>query len=280
MPLIKRKHNSAMAYLHDWLEPDEPGKFNFLSGSIVFLVVLSLVSLAIETEVGRADTPLPHVLRDVCNWINTLVVWVFAAEFVLRFISEGENPNHKGFSGHLRFLLSPLGIADLLAFLPELIVMLYFPNLAPPGLAALKALRLFRLFKLARYLSAFDLVGAAMRRSSAALFVTLCVATAQLYVSALLLYFIEGRLNPEAFGSITRALWWSVVTLTTVGYGDVFPETAIGRVAASIVAITGIGIVAMPTGILASAFTDEIRDRREAEAKARAALVEKGGEDI
>ena len=280
MPLIKRKHNSPMAYLHDWLEPDQPGKLNFLSGSIVVLVVLSLVSLAIETEVGRADTPLPHALRDVCHWINVFVVWAFAVEFVLRFVSEGENPKHKGFKGHIRFLISPLGIADMLAFLPELIVMLYFPNLAPPGLAALKALRLFRLFKLARYISAFGLVGAAVKRSGAALFVTACVAAAQVYVAALVLYFIEGEHNPDTFGSITRSLWWAVVTLTTVGYGDVYPETAVGRIAAALVAITGIGIVAMPTGILASAFTEELRDRQAAEERARTETVEKGGENI
>jgi voltage-gated potassium channel len=111
--------------------------------------------------------------------------------------------------------------------------------------------------------SAFAIVGAAVRRAGAPLVASLCVAGAQLYVSAMLLYFIEGENNPQSFGSITRALWWAVVTLTTVGYGDVYPVTVLGRIVAGIVAITGIGIVALPTAILASSFAEEFRERYE-----------------
>ncbi len=186
--------------------------------------------------------------------INTFVVIVFGIEFALRFWSEGENPAHAGVMGRLRFLGTPLAIADLLAFLPELLVLLLFPDAHGGWLAALRALRLFRLFKLARYVPAFAIVGNAVKRAGAPLLAALCVAAAQVYIAALLLYFIEGENKPEQFGSITRALWWAIVTLTTVGYGDVYPETVLGRVAAGIVALAGIGIVAMPTGILASAF--------------------------
>jgi hypothetical protein len=84
-------------------------------------------------------------------------------------------------------------------------------------------------------------------------------------IAAMMLYFIEGDTKPAAFGSIMRSMWWAIVTLTTVGYGDVYPETALGRVAAGIVALAGIGIVAMPTGILASAFAEEFRERHEAQ---------------
>jgi voltage-gated potassium channel len=130
-------------------------------------------------------------------------------------------------------------------------------------LRGLRALRLFRLFKLARYVPAFGIVGAAVKRAGPPLFASLCVAAAQVYVAALILYFIEGDTKPQAFGSVTRALWWAVVTLTTVGYGDVYPDSVIGRVAAAFVALAGIGIVAMPTGILASSFAEEFRERHE-----------------
>jgi voltage-gated potassium channel len=178
--------------------------------------------------------------------------------------------------GRLRFLARPITIADLLAFLPELVVFVFLPQLHGGWLAALRALRLFRLFKLARYVPAFAIVGAAVRRAWAPLMAALCVATAQLYVAAMMLYFIEGDTKPEAFGSITRSLWWAIVTLTTVGYGDVYPESALGRVAAGLVALAGIGIVAMPTGILASAFAEEFRERHEA--RQRAAGVHKAAE--
>jgi voltage-gated potassium channel len=191
---------------------------------------------------------------------------MFAFEFGFRFWSEGENPKHAGLRGRLRFLAQPVTIFDLLAFLPELIVFLFLPGLHGGWLAALRALRLFRLFKLARYVPAFAIVGAAVRRAWAPLMAALCVAAAQLYIAAMLLYCIEGNNKSEQFGSITRAMWWAIMTLTTVGYGDVYPATILGRVAAGLVALAGIGIVAMPTGILASAFAEEFRERHEAKA--------------
>lgn len=265
MPLIKRKHATAKAYVHDWLEPDVPGHINFFSGTIVALVMISLAALALETEAIRPDTPFQPWVRPLLEKINAVIVVVFAIEFSLRFWSEGENPRHAGVIGRLRFLSQPVAIFDVLAFLPELIVLLFFPHLHGGWLAGLRALRLFRLFKLARYVPAFAIVGAAVRRAGAPLFAALCVAGAQLYIAAMLLYFIEGESKPQAFGSITRSLWWAIVTLTTVGYGDVYPETALGRVAAALVALAGIGIVAMPTGILASAFAEEFRERYEAQ---------------
>jgi voltage-gated potassium channel len=149
--------------------------------------------------------------------------------------------------------------------------MLLFPDATGMWFPALRALRLFRLFKLARYLPAFAIVGAAVRRAWAPLMAALCVAAAQLYIAAMMLYFIEGDTKPQAFGSIARSMWWAVVTLTTVGYGDVYPETMWGRIAAGLVAIAGVGIVALPTGILASAFAEEFRERHEREQQAKEA---------
>ena len=273
MPLIRRKHATIKAYVHDWLEPDEPGGVNLFSGVIILLVLVSLASLAIETEAIRPDTPFPAWVRPAVATVNAIVLWAFAIEFALRFWSEGENPKHEGALGRLRFLAQPITFADVMAFLPELIVVLFFPVLHGGWLAALRALRLFRLFKLARYVPAFAIVGAAVRRAWAPLMAALCVAAAQLYIAAMMLYFIEGDTKPDAFGSITRAMWWAIVTLTTVGYGDVYPETALGRVAAGIVALAGIGIVAMPTGILASAFAEEFRERHDAQiAKKKSAM--------
>jgi voltage-gated potassium channel len=265
VPLIKRKHSTLKAYIHDWLEPDRPGGLNFFSGAIILVVMASLMSLAVETEAARSDTPFEPWVLPLTQQINTIIVFVFAVEFLLRLWSEGENPQHKGIGGRVRFLTQFVTIADLLAFLPELIVMLFFPQLVGGWLAALRALRLFRLLKLARYVPAFAIVGAAVKRAWAPLMAALAVAAAQLYIAAMMLYFIEGATKPEAFGSITRSLWWAIVTLTTVGYGDVYPESVLGRVAAGFVALAGIGIVAMPTGILASAFAEEFRERHERE---------------
>lgn len=279
MALIKRKHDTIKAYIHDWLEPDQPGGINFFSATIITLVIASLLSLALETELLRDDTHLDRSYLPVVQFLNVAVVWIFAVEFALRFWSEGENPAHKGVVGRLRFLMQPVTIADVLAFAPELIAMLLFPEYSSALFPALRALRLFRLFKLARYVPAFAIVGAAVKRAWAPLMAALCVAGAQLYIAAMMLYLIEGDTKPQAFGSIARAMWWAVVTLTTVGYGDVYPETMWGRVAAGLVALAGVGIVALPTGILASSFAEEFRERHEREQAAKKARDTAGARD-
>lgn len=270
MPLIKRKHSTFKGYVHDWLEPDD-GAINFFSGTIIALVIISLLSLALETELLRDDTHLDRSSLPLIQLINIAIVWIFAAEFALRFWSEGENPAHSGIVGRARFLMQPVTIADVLAFAPELIAMLFFPDYSGALFPALRAFRLFRLFKLARYVPAFAIVGAAVKRAWAPLMAALCVAAAQLYIAAMMLYLIEGDTKPAAFGSIARAMWWAVVTLTTVGYGDVYPETMWGRFAAGLVALAGVGIVALPTGILASSFAEEFRERHEREQAAKKA---------
>ena len=136
--------------------------------------------------------------------------------------------------------------------------MLVFKDADAQMLAALKALRLLRLLKLARFVPAFTMLSNAFARCWSQLAVALGMALALIYISAILLYFIEGHMQPDAFGSIPRATWWAVATLTTVGYGDAYPVTAGGKFVAAIIALAGIGVVALPAGIFASAVSDEM----------------------
>lgn len=259
------------ARVHEAIEPDETRhRLSWVTGVLVSLVLISFVTLALETETSRADSGLPAWVGVLVGQINNIIVTAFAIEYIVRLWAVGEDPRFRGIGGRLRYMFTPLALADLAAFLPEIVISIWFPHASGGLVAALRALRLFRLFKLARYVPAFGIVGAAVRRAGPALLAALAVAAAQVYVAALMLYFVEG-VHPiaghpeqqERFGSVIRALWWSVVTLTTVGYGDVFPVTPLGRFAAALVAIAGIGIVAMPTGILASAFAEEFRERHE-----------------
>jgi voltage-gated potassium channel len=109
------------------------------------------------------------------------------------------------------------------------------------------------------------LVSEAIHSRRYELLLTLVAALFVMLISATLLYLVEGPLQPDKFGSIPRALWWSVVTLTTIGYGDVYPESPLGRVLAACTAVTGVGLIAAPAGILAGAFNDAIQRRRESE---------------
>jgi voltage-gated potassium channel len=263
---------SLRARLYAWLEPDATGsgRLTWVSAVLVGLVILSFISLALETEPA-----LPDWAKSAVSLANTLIVVLFAAEYGLRLWAAGENPAYGGLGGRIKYAMTPLALADLAAFAPELLLTLFAPEEGGALLAALRALRLFRLFKLARYVPAFSIVGAALRRAGPPLLAALAVAAVQVYVAALILYFIEGQIEgqQEEFGSVTRALWWAVVTLTTVGYGDVYPITPLGRFAAALIALAGIGIVAMPTGIIASSFAEEFRERHEAKLRAAVARV-------
>ncbi len=247
---------------------------------IISLVLASFLFLALETEPTLTSVP---EWREVFGWFNVFVVVVFAIEYVLRVWVAGLRPEHAGFMGRIRYITHFYSIADLLAFLPELIVMIIGGGIP---MIALRVFRLFRLIKIARFVPAFDVLGAAMKRAGSQLLTTLAMAMALVYVAAVLLYFIEGvGQGREEFNSIPRAIWWSIATLTTVGYGDVYPVTTLGRIAASVIAIAGIGVVALPAGVFASAFSDELRERQlqklqdrveEAEAESGAAPEESG----
>jgi voltage-gated potassium channel len=235
--------------------------------AIIFLVLASFLVFALETE--------PDIPSAVAVWIsrlNVAILVIFGIEYFIRLWVAGEDPRYRGVLGRLRYMITPFALADLAAFLPELLWLALAPaGSGDPVLMFLRVLRLVRLIKIARFVPAFEVLGAAMRRAGSQLLTALALALALVYVSAVALYFIEGvGIGRPEFASILRSIWWSVATLTTVGYGDVYPVTVAGRIAASVIAIAGIGVVALPAGIFASAFSDELRDR-EARRKAAAA---------
>jgi len=187
----------------------------------------------------------------------------FSVEYGLRLYAAGESPKYRGLLGRARYALTPLAIVDLVATVP-----LYFAFL-PTDAALLRLFRLvgiLRFAKLGRYSRALRLVVAALQSRRFELALSLALGAFVLIVSSTLLYLTEGEAQPDKFGSIPRSLWWSVVTLTTVGYGDVFPVTPLGKVLGAVTAVVGIGLIAMPTGILAAAFS-EMFQREQARRK-------------
>ncbi|MEO1553128.1 MAG: ion transporter [Pseudomonadota bacterium] len=266
--------------LYSELEPDARSRSGLskLNSFIFALVLLSFLALALETEetIGPA-------WRTGIDILNVAIVAVFALEYFVRVWVAGEDPRYKGVAGRIRYMATPYAIADLIAFLPELLWILLTPaGVGDEVLIILRVLRLARLVKLARFVPAFDVLGATVQRAGMQLLTTLAMALALVYVSAVALYFVEGigGQQQESFASIPRALWWAIATLTTVGYGDVYPVTGLGRIFASVIALAGIGVVALPAGVFASAFSDELREREIRNLKERVEEVETENEEL
>jgi voltage-gated potassium channel len=217
----------------------------------VVLILTSVVVAILGTEpviVAKAG-PL---LRN----LESGFVAAFVLEYVLRLWSVGSNPAYRGLNGRLRYARSFFALVDLLAIVPFVF-----------GLGAhsllFRLLRLFRLLalsRLLRYSQAMRIVLGAIADRRYELTFSLAFAACIILLSAGALYSVEAEANPEAFGSIPRAIWWSVTTLTTVGYGDAIPRTLLGKFFAALTSLAGIGLIAMPTGILAAAFSQAFQD--------------------
>tara|TARA_R110002050_G_scaffold95152_1_gene198078 strand:+ start:6816 stop:7556 length:741 start_codon:yes stop_codon:yes gene_type:complete len=218
---------------------------------IQFLILISLISFSIETLPNNSAQTI-----SILNAIELSCVVIFSAEYLLR-IFVTKNP--------LKYIFSFYGIIDLLAILP-------FYLRAAIDLRALRAFRIFRIFralKLIRYnkaLKRFHIAAGIVKEEIILFFI---VTSILIFLSASGIYFLENEEQPEVFSSIFHSLWWSVVTLTTVGYGDVLPITTGGRIFTFFVLIIGIGIVTVPAGLVATALTKarqiEEEERKEHE---------------
>jgi len=244
---------SLRAALYQHLEPTawSSGALSPVNRGIIALVLVSLALFVLETE-----PTLSEQWGAAMRWLDLAIAAVFAVEYGARLWAVGEVPLYRGWRGRLRWAIQPMSMIDLLAFLPTLLL---FGASDAFVLRLLRLLRLLRIAKLGRYSTSILLVELTVRRCRRELVVTLAIAACVLLVSATMLWLAESDVQPETFGSIPRALWWSIVTLTTVGYGDVYPVTVAGKIMGGVVALLGIGMIAMPAGILSASFVDASR---------------------
>ena len=245
------------------LEPgDEDSRY--FDPFIMGLIVLNVFAVVLETVdwLYALYSPIFHAF-------DLFSVAVFTIEYILRIWSCTVDPKFNGpVMGRLRFMITPFALVDLMAVLP-----FYLP-FAFPELRFMRAFRLFRLFrilKLARYSESLQTFVDVLRLKKEELMIMFFAITILLIISSSLVYEAENAAQPEAFSSIPAAMWWGVVTLGTVGYGDMFPVTPMGKLIGSFVVILGIGLFALPTGILASGFAEVLAKRKEEKQKERVA---------
>jgi len=228
--------------------------------ALVVLIAANIVAVIAETEPGLS------AYSNLFRLFEIVSVAIFSVEYILRLWS---CPEQREYSlermSRLRFAARGMMIIDLLAILPFYLGLLV-PAVRVVDLRFLRTLRLirvFRIFKLARYSSAMRLLGCVLKAKKEELGIAVVVVLILLILASSLMYFVEHAAQPEVFPSISAAMWWGVATLTTVGYGDVVPVTAPGKLLGTIVAVLGIGLFALPAGILASGFAAEL-ERDEA----------------
>lgn len=210
---------------------------------IQFLILLSVVTFSIETV-----PDLEPQTRRILEYIEIICVIVFSIEYLLRIYVA----DHK-----LKFIFGFYGIIDLLAILPFYLSF----GIDLRSLRALRFLRIFRILKLVRYNSAIHQFTQAIKMVKEQIFLFLFTTLILVYFSAVGIYYFENQVQPEHFSSIFESLWWAIITLTTVGYGDVYPITVGGKVFTFFILMIGLGIVAIPTGIISSALTKTIDEK-------------------
>ena len=220
--------------------------------------IMTLISLNVLAVILETVDSLSSQYGDIFNTFEIFSVSVFTIEYLLRLWTCTTDSRYKSpFGGRLRYAATPMAVIDLLAILP-----FYLPMVIPLDLRFIRALRLFRLFrlfKMARYSNSMRLLVNVIRKRKEELIITVFVVFILLIIASTLMYFVENESQPETFSSIPAAMWWGIVTLTTVGYGDVYPITAAGRLLGAVIAILGIGMFALPAAILGSGFVDEIQ---------------------
>ena len=230
---------------------------NGLLEKIVDIFILSLIVLNVVAVIAETATKSQEWIR-FFNVFEIVSIIIFTIEYILRlWVSDLYRPDMPAWKARLKYASSGMAIIDLLATFP-----FYVPFLIRIDLRALRVLRLFRLlriFKTNRYTNGMTKVITVIKNKSSELISSVIVVSTLMVMSSALMYNIENTAQPEVFKSMFDAMWWSTATLTTVGYGDIYPITVLGKVLAAIIALLGIGIVAIPTGIIAGGFMELVK---------------------
>jgi voltage-gated potassium channel len=251
MPTIRHRVNAL--FDHD-LPSNLPARLTRIF--VGLLIVVNVFSVVLESVESLRERHF-----ETFWWIEQVSTAVFTVEYLLRVWSAPDRVSGKyrtPFAGRLRYASQPFALVDLIAILPAILGML-----GADDLRVLRLLRLLRMLKLTRHSTAFTMVWNVFREEAQSIGAVLFILVITLIMSGSIMYMLENEAQPEVFASIPAAIWWALVTLTTVGYGDMVPATVAGKVFGGFVAIVGVCTLALFSGLLTVSFMDQLRQRRE-----------------
>ena len=227
----------------------------FFDYLIISFILLNVIAVTVSSY--QNISPNTKIFLEIFEIIS---IAIFTIEYLLRLwtaqilFKEKKHP-------YLSYIFSFMAIIDLLAILP-----FYIPFIIPFNLLYLRMirmLRLLRVFKLNRYNNSMHFIYKVLKKEKDILITTLFISTILLLLASSIMYYVENGAQPDKFPNILASMWWAVATLTTVGYGDVYPVTIIGKLLSGFIAILGIGLVALPTGIISSGFIAELNNNKK-----------------
>src|SRR5499426_192253 len=234
--------------------PVGDGVSTWVDRALVALIVINLVAVALESMPRYATR-----YAETFALIEYFSLLVFTIEYALRLwsaVEHGPNRHLPHMRSRMKYALSPAGIIDLIAVLP-----FWFAMMLPSDFRFVLVFRMVRFFKIARYSPAMRSLLDVLYNERRALFGCFVILLGATLLAASVMHLIEGHAQPDKFGTIPDAMWWAIVTLGTIGYGDVVPVTVLGRIVASVTIFAGLIMVALPIGIVATAFADEVHRR-------------------
>lgn len=244
--------------VYEVLEPGQQSQIweKWVDLSLIALILISVANVFLQTM------PEMEGWEAELNLVEGVIVYLFTIEYLLRLWTAPEAGHFgTGWRAYLRYAVTPAAIVDLLAVLPYFLV-----PMAQANTMVLRLLRIFRLvrvLKIGRYHTSMSLLVRVLKLRREELTVSLGLVLALVVIASTVMYAVEHDAQPKAFPSIPAAIWWGVVTMTTVGYGDVYPVTAAGRFVAGVAVLLGVGLFALPAGILASGFHEEMARQKQ-----------------
>jgi len=237
----------------------EPAEKNDKTSYIFDMAILSLIFLNVFTAVISTVSTIESRYDHFLYIFEVFSVTIFTGEYLARIWTCIEYDKFsKPFYGRLSYIFTPMALVDILAILPFYFSVLGF------DLRMVRVLRLFRLFRVAkvgRYFKALDMIKIVFKSRMEELTISIVMIVMILILASSIMYYLENPVQPEAFSSIPASMWWAIATLTTVGYGDVYPITSMGRFMGAIIAVAGVGLFALPAGIIASGFMEQIEKK-------------------